>query len=493
MEFFWNKKKGDNLSEKAKRGETLVINPDMETNQLQQIIYKWLVNGQVPKYEASNETYIMKGYKWNPHAYTVINYLCKQASQVPFYSYEVTNRKALYDYISYKSEGRFEVARMYSKKAMKIVEKGGLAQVLERPNANQGWSQYMFSKFGYRKLTGNAYTYGQTPEGYPEDVFGGLYVAPSQIITPVMGDWKKPIRGFQLNYGYAASDEIPFSKFLHQKEWNPEADQNGPSPLGQSPMEALKRSLQRSNESYDANTAMLKNGGPAGVLSNKSGRVMQPKEVEEQKKSFDKKFAGGKNVNQILHAATDLSWEAIGLSPVDLDLLESNKADLGDFCRAYGIDIIIFDQDQSSYNNKKTAKKALWEDTMIPECNLERDDLNRWLAAPWSEFDGREYYIDYDLSKIPALQIDRNELSARLREEQKLGWWTPNQCRQMMGEDADEDNEAMSRHYIDSSLRVLGMETNPGLQLLLGLPGATSAKIIEAMTPEQRLELLKTN
>lgn len=481
------------MNMEAKAMNELILDRQLAENELQKVVYQWLLNNTVVGYSKDPNTFIEKGYKWNPHAYTVVSYIARNLSQIHFYSYEVMDRKAHRDYIGYKSEGRLVEARLYQKKAMKIVEKGGLADVLRQPNSEQGWSKYMFEKIGHKKITGNAFTYGRPPAGYEKNAFRELYVAPSQLMEVVTGDWREPVKGYKLVYSPGMKEDLDVHEIMHQKEWNPSADTNGSHPLGMSPMEALIRSLQRSNQSYDANLALLVNGAPAGVLSNDSDKIMTPPQVDAQEAAFNKKWGGGVNRNKVMHAATKLSWQQIGLNAVDLQLLESNKADLGDFCRAYGIDVIIFDQDQSSYNNKLQAKKAVWEDTFIPELNAERDDLNRWLAPGWSEVHGKEYYIDFDLSNVPCLQLDYNTLSQRLQGEAKLGWWTAYDALVMLGVDADPDDQSLRRRYIDQSLRPVGQEVHPTLQMLMTMNPQTAAKFLDSLSPEQITTIINSS
>lgn len=435
--------------------------PSTEDNQLQRAIFQYIMKNQVVYYNNDQNTFIEKGYAFNPHVYTVINFIARNKSQAKFFLSEIKNKKELYEYVSYKSEGNIMKANNYRRKALEVVEDGMFANMLKKPNQGQGWSEYMFSKSGYHELMGNSYVYGQSPDGV--DLMSQLFVAPSPLIEMVSGGWMEPVKAYKVNFGYDIYSDIPAEKMLHQKMWNPISDRmnQGESMYGLSPLRAMLRTMKRSNESVDASLAYLVNGAPAGVMSNDSERPVLDHEREAAQKVFDERFGGGRNKNKILQASSKVSWQQIGLSPVDLELLESDKVDLGTFCRGYGIDVIIFDPDKAAYNNKLTAEKAAWQNTIIPKLNEERDGLNNWLTPGWSAYDNKEYYIDFDVSHIACLQADLKELAARVYEGIKLGVYSPNEAAEILGQEVDPTNEAMNKKYIMQTLRPIDEPYQP--------------------------------
>ena len=432
-----------------------------EDNQLQRAIFQYIMKNQVVYYNNDQNTFIEKGYAFNPHVYTVINFIARNKSQAKFFLSEVKDKKQLYEYISFKNEGNIMRANNYRRKALEVIEDGMFANMFKRPNKDQGWSEYMFSKSGYHELMGNSYVYGQSPDGF--DLMSQLYVAPSPLIEIVFGGWMDPIKEYKVNFGYDMFSNIPAEKMLHQKMWNPISDRmnRGESMYGLSPLRAMLRTMKRSNESVDASLAYLVNGAPAGVMSNDSERPMLDEDRKKAQEIFNKEFGGGSNVNKVLQSSSKVSWQQIGLSPVDLELLESDKVDLGTFCRGYGIDVIIFDPDKSAYNNKKTAEKAAWQNTIIPKLNEERDGLNNWLVPAWSEYDNKNYHVDFDVSHIACLQADLKELATRIYQGVELGIYSPHQAAVLLGEEGDEKDQFLNKKYIKQTLRPIDEPYQP--------------------------------
>lgn len=479
-----------NLQVKAKRSDVLEIDTT-NSNQLFRAIYQFLVQNDVIKYDHNVKTYINKGYAYNPHVYTVINYIARQKTQAIFKVFEVKNKKQLYDYISYKSEGNLNAAKLYKRKALEWAEGSQLQKLLDKPNGTQGFSDWMFEKSGYYELTGESFNYGQTADGLPDNLFTKMYIAPTPMVDVVGGTWQEPCAGYRVMLGFGREVDIDKSRIYHSKAWNPDVDEYGRGLRGLSPLRVLSRSMKRSNEAVDANLALLVNGTPAGFMSNEGDNILSDEERKEAQKWLDTNFGGGKNVKRIFQSASKVSWQQVGLSSIDLQLLESDKHDLGTFCRAYGIDVIIFDPDKSAYNNKITAEKAAWQNTIIPKLNMEVEELNNFIVPGWSEYERKDFFIDYDISHIPCLQADLKELSARLAQEFDRGVWTPNEYAQMVGGDGDQDNPAMNRHYIGG--KPIGIESkNELLQQLDGLNNPVLLNtILQALNPEQIQSLIK--
>ncbi len=420
-------------------------------NQLNRVLYQMLVNGNPSYYKVNQNTFIDKGYKFNPHVYTVIKFISDNISQINFYPYIIKDKKSYNHYLKNKALGNYGEAEIFKYKSLELVEKGGLADLLRQPNPSQSWSEFSKQWTGFEELTGNSYVYGTTPIGFADDFFAQLSIAPSQIMEIVRGDWETPVRGYKIQWTWGKYSEIPAGKILHQKNWNPTCDMDGPSPYGMSPLEPLLRTLKRSNQSLDGSLALLENGRPAGILSNNSDITLTPEEIAAGREALDKHFGGGKNLNRILQSSSKVDWVQIGLSSVDMELLASDKVDFATFARAYGIDYAIFDQDASTYNNKLQAKKAVWEDTLIPKLNHRRGGLNRWLTPAWSKRDGVEYFIDYDITGVPALQPDREKLVKIIDVAIKDGLLTRNEGRIMLCWDKVEGIAAMDEYELDLS------------------------------------------
>ena len=93
----------------------------------------------------------------------------------------------------------------------------------------------------------------------------------------------------------------------------------------------------------------------------------------------------------------------------------------------------------------KEAKKALYQNAVIPELNKIRDELNRWLAPKY----GDKIYIDFDYSSIPELQEEMEKVVGQMNQ----AWWiTPNEKRAAMSYGMDDDNDKLNDYYVPANL-----------------------------------------
>jgi len=129
-----------------------------------------------------------------------------------------------------------------------------------------------------------------------------------------------------------------------------------------------------------------------------------------------------------------------------MSLIEQYNASIKDLCNIYNVPVTLFNNTESStYNNVKEAKKALYQNCVIPELIKIQDELNRWLAPMY----GDNICIEYDFSVIPELQ----EETDKIVEQMSKAWWlTPNEKRAAMSYDYDDANPILDEYYIPANL-----------------------------------------
>lgn len=382
------------------------------------------------------KNFIEKGYNFNPHAYTLVSYKARQKSRVSFELFEIKNERELKNY---KACSDPIEKRLLKNEALEKNEDSVLAGMLKNPNEFDTWADYMFEGSGFSDITGNSFVYGLSPAAFPDNYFSKIYQMPPQVVDIVPGDALQPVKGYSIDERFTVigRDFIDCRSVMHLKNFNPNKknEQGKYNWYGLSPMEPLMRPLDTSNASYQASLSLLQNGGPEGILSSGSDRIIPQDVMKKLEKAWDKKFSGAKNKGKMLKSGAKLLWQAIGMSSVDLELLDLNKANLADFARVYGVPLELLSNADSKYKNKEEAKKSVWEEVLIPELTKQRDGLNLWLTPGHSEVDGKEYFIDYNIDNIASLQIDLNVLSVRLDREWKMGLWTRNEILIMMGKE----------------------------------------------------------
>ena len=104
-------------------------------------------------------------------------------------------------------------------------------------------------------------------------------------------------------------------------------------------------------------------------------------------------------------------------------VLEQRDYAAREICNVLNFPIQLIGLDSATYQNAKEAKKALWENVIIPILCEIRGGLNRWLAP----YFGRDIMLDFDLSNIDALQEDKLMRFKAIKES--AGMITINEAR----------------------------------------------------------------
>jgi HK97 family phage portal protein len=430
------------------RLRSLITSKSQNTNeQYNRAIYNWLGNTIVWNTE-NDETYINDGYRKNATVYSIINLITKAASTIPFHIYEKVNDN---NYKRYKAmtsgiadPNVMLKAQLLKKHALVELEHTELHKLLERPNPAQSYATWISELIAFGKLTGNRYIYGIGPEtGENVNKYTELYVMPSQIIEINSGGIMKPIESYTIEYN--GTYHIPAEQMCHIKDFNPYYDGTGSHLYGQSPLKAGLRSMTTNNEATESGVKFLQNQTARGILMSDEGDLNEV-QAQQLKDKFRKDHQGSKKAGDIIITPKKLSWVNFGLNASDMSLIEQYNASIKDLCNIYNVPVTLLNNTESStYNNVKEAKKALYQNCVIPELLKIQDELNRWLAPKY----GDNICIEYDFSVIPELQ----EETDKIVDQMSKAWWlTPNEKRAAMSYDSDVDNPILDDYYIPANL-----------------------------------------
>jgi HK97 family phage portal protein len=326
-----------------------------------------------------------------------------------------------------------------------------LAKLLERPNPQQAQDQFFQNLFGYRILSGEGNIYGN--DGNIENgKFLELNVLPTQFleIYPDPNDLYG-LLGYKLMV--AQGINIPKANVCHWKSWNPDFNDVTRSHLrGVSPLRSAWKLLRMSNNAADASAKMTQNGGAKGALVpqpvNNNIPQMTPEQASIIQRAINERINGTDNKGSVGVMQYPYNYLNFGLSSVDMELVKTLQMTLHQWCRVFGMPIVLFDTDTSSYNNYTNGMRDLITNTIAPLCAELRDELNAWLVPRF----GENVYIDFDISALPELQSDMEKMVAQLKQ---ADWLTFDEKRTAMG--YEEKGGAYASSYVSGGMMPLEM------------------------------------
>jgi HK97 family phage portal protein len=422
-------------------------NAQQTSEQYNRAIYNWLGESIVWNPENDN-SYITEGYRKNATIYSLVNIITKAATTIPFQVYEIQNQN---DYKRYKAitSGTFDSnvmhkAELYKNRSLVELDSTPLHKLLDRPNPAQSYASWLTELIAFGKLTGNRYIYGISPDtGMNAGKYTELYVMPSQIMEIVSGGIMQPVQKYKIEYN--GTYEIPAKDICHIKDFNPYYDGTGSHLYGQSPLRAGLRMLTTNNEAVQTGVKYLQNQTARGILMSEEGDLNEV-QAQQLKDKFRQQHQGANNAGDVIITPKKLSWVNFGLKASDVSLIEQYNASVKDLCNIYNVPVqLLNNTDSSTYNNMKEAKKALYQNAVIPELVKVRDELNRWLAPQY----GPNICIEFDFSMIPEMSEDTDKVVDQLS---KAWWITPNEKREMMSYGIDEENEQLNDYFIPANL-----------------------------------------
>ena len=384
--------------------------------------------------------YIDLVYKGNVYAHAIINHIIDKASDAPGGIFKIADKKKAKAFFSVK-KGAYTAQSMLTLMALKAqafeeVDDHPFMDLMETPNPIMSGKQLRRELMGYERITGNGYMYAVISGiGERGNIPQQLWIIPSPCVEIVMGTRIDPVKGYKISY--FVEDIIPAEKVMHMKTFNPIADPINSNWLyGMAPAQAGRRTLGEFDAAETAQGTLFKNMGPGGILSGEEkGGITEAQGAMIQDK-FTQRHTGLVNGGGIVVTPARVSWQEVGLSPVDLNLIEAKDDLLQEICAIYHY------PKERITGSQNTASQGLADKQVITSCVMpllrDFDDcITRFIRQAYN--DPTLVYIS-DTQYFPELQEDRKDLSEWLSK----AWWIKvNEKRKAMDYDEEPDGDVM--------------------------------------------------
>lgn len=359
-----------------------------------------------------------EGYRKNVVAYQAINRISDAAASVPWLVF----------------------------KGDKELSEHPLLDLLKRPNPMQSGAQYVRAKTGFYLLAGNGFEERVQVGGNVRELYqlrpDRMQVIPGPSGFPAAYQFKNAGRTIRWEVDPATFD----SDVRHLKAFNPLDDWYGLSPI-----EAGAYAVDQNNQAMEWMQSLLQNSArPSGALASPPERDLTDEQFNRLKTQIDENYAGARNAGRPMLLEGGLKWEQMGLSPVDMEIIETKFSSARDVALALGVPPQMLGiPGDNTYSNYQEARLAFWEDTVMPLVDMFSDDWNQWLAEPM----GVELRPDFD--QVPAIAAKRQVLWDMAEKATDL---TLNERRALKGYEPIKGGDEI---LVQASMIGLGMATSP--------------------------------
>jgi HK97 family phage portal protein len=276
-------------------------------------------------------------------------------------------------------------------------------------------------------LHGNAFVQVlQDGEGLPAELFA---LRPERVTI------EADSMGWPVAYGYkigeaksriAAKDGLGRPGVVHLKSAHPLDDHYGLGCMG-----AAAAAVAVHNAAAKWNKALLDNAArPSGALVYDSGdgAALSGEQFERLRSEMEAQFAGTANAGRPMLLEGGLKWQAMSLTPADMDFVALKAGAAREIALAFGVPpMLVGLPGDATYANYREANRALWRLTVLPMADRILNGLSAGLASWWP---GIRLAVDVD--QISALAEDRERLWAQVTRADFL---SEEEKREMLGFD----------------------------------------------------------
>ena len=245
-------------------------------------------------------------------------------------------------------------------------------------------------------------------EGMPAELFA---LRPERVVVEQdAGGWPAAYvyKAGEAKTRLAARDGLGRPSVVHLKAVNPLDDHYGLGSLG-----AASGAVAIHNAATRWNKALLDNAArPSGALVCDAGDGM-PLSSEQHKRlreELEATFQGAANAGRPLLLEGGMKWQAMSLTPADMDFVGLKAAAAREIALAFGVPPMLLGlPGDATYANYREANRALWRLTILPLMGKMLDGISAGLSAWWPGVK-----LEVDLDRVTALAEDRERLWAQV-------------------------------------------------------------------------------
>jgi HK97 family phage portal protein len=420
--------------------------------------------------------FINNGYCGNASIYTIVSKKARKFAHIRRGVYKVEDQKSFKSFRNSLKDG-FSTQQLINRTLELRTKAYGeeevdneLSVLIENPNPWQGQDQFFELIDVFYETLGEAFIWcnrGDIDPMMDDDAVALLpvlemYVLPPQFIEilPDPDDvWG--ISGYIFEVG-GERRTLRKCDVIHWRRPNPLFDGISRTHLrGLSPLKAGNKVLQQDDDATDATVAMYQNGGAKGVAFDKTMKALTPAQHTQLDDVFERKINNKAVKAAVARVQGDWGYLNIGMSSVDMELLEGQEKAFVKLCNLLDCPPAMFLVDQT-YENAIQSIRNWINNSLIPNACSLRDEMNRVLL-PAFDLKGKGVFIDIDPSDLPELQADLQKMVTWLKD----AWWiTPNKKLEFMGEEASK-SDLFDEEWIPTGLTPVSQMGGDGSEEIL--------------------------
>jgi HK97 family phage portal protein len=312
-----------------------------------------------------------------------------------------------------------------------------LYDLLRRPNVSAGymWSDIVSAIAVSLSLDGNAYLRVRK-NGFSQ--IGALEYLPFLSCEPKERVQGQGLTHYEVKTGYSF-DEVPREEIIHFR-FGIDMDN---TLKGMSVFKSVVKEVLTDNEAAVYNNAILRNLGVLGFLITPgAGQEFTTEQARALEDKILHQFTGedrGRPATLKLEA----NVQTVGQSPDKMQVRDTRKTPEERISAVFGLPAIVAGLgaglDRSTFANFKEAREAAMESCNAPLWYRIAETLDAFFSDVGLLSAGQ--FVEFDLSKVRALQEDESDKHDRARKNFQIGIWKRSESRTYTGKQATPEDE----------------------------------------------------
>jgi len=267
-----------------------------------------------------------------------------------------------------------------------------LEQVFKNPNPEFSGQDLIEILIAHLELVGNALWQPIIVGNRIKEIWPVMPDLVRPIPSDVRGEW---LKGWQVTID-GKQEILPPHQFIHFMQVDP-----GNPYWGISPLMAAARTVDTDNEAQDTQKISMQNRGLADVAFVHEA-PLTTEQFEEARRQVREKYLEKSRRREPWILGAGAKPFLMSMTPVEMDFIASRLANMRAIAAAFGLDPWwLGDKQASTFSNVAEARKALYEDVVIPLLDDVRATINLKISPMYGDIS-----VTYDLSGVPALRED---------------------------------------------------------------------------------------
>ncbi len=204
------------------------------------------------------------------------------------------------------------------------------------------------------------------------------------------------------------------------------------SPL--SPLAAARLAADTSAAMMRSNNQLFSQGmQAAGVITPAKDKVTFSKgQADDLELHLRKKMTGSNNAHKWAVLRFEANFQQLSITPKDAEFSAGLGLSFRQACRAYGMHpTLLGEMEGATLANVREFQKGAWETALTPDADFKAEEVREQYLKLFRR--GGADHVEYDYSKVPALQEAESDIWTREAQALDRGAITINEWRKRRG------------------------------------------------------------